>query len=224
MKTLMASSWVRVAAIGWSLGVVTLGMTLIGSIATESVSALSGQVANALSTEKADSLALSTFEPAYEAEPLPILASLPGSYYPEPGLASDPSTGRADFSEALASDRMATVGGAVLTQMLGVQHRDPESGVDRGPVLVEGRAIQLSDLTLVEFRFLPGAEKYTTVVKTTGGFHTPTDAWIAVWTRDGVSVPEWSMEDATVMVAVVMKDGTGTIHSIQAGRADPPTE
>lgn len=134
---------------------------------------------------------------------------------------NDPRQGTTDFSRDEALARMSTLASAAVTQTLGSERIDPEFKLTLPPVTVDGHPIQLDDMTLAEFRFMPSNTRYTTVAKTSGGFNDPTDAWVAVWIRNGVSVSTWGDGPAAGGVAVVMEDGTGKVHSLTAGKFDP---
>jgi len=133
----------------------------------------------------------------------------------------DPQPGAADFTEQEATERMSSVAARTLAETVGVDRVSPETGAFVPAARVDGHPIDFGDLTLREFRFAPSITEYTTVADTFGGFTEPTDAWIAVWERDGVPAPEWDNVETTVMIAIVMEDGTGVIDSIQAGKSDP---
>ena len=97
-------------------------------------------------------------------------------------------------------------------------------GVESPATAIDGRLITLEDLRLVEVRFEPRATLIATSVNsinTFTGFPKPTDAWVAVWLREGVPAPEWGGIPTTVRVVAVIEDGTGKVRSVHAGKFNP---
>lgn len=111
--------------------------------------------------------------------------------------------------------RFRIVAGAIATQLFGSDVVKPDTGATRLAYQVDGHPVALDDLDLKEFRFIPAATSYTTVANTSGGFAKPTDAWIGVWERDGITAPNQPAAD--LRIVIVMEDATGAIHSVQAG-------
>lgn len=144
----------------------------------------------------------------------PIFAQFP-SGYAEPAAAADPHTGEADFSRDEAARRMDIVANAIVAQLFAKDTVNPETYGVRPAFEVDGHTVTLNDLDQLEFRFIPAATSYTSAVGTSGGFARPTDAWIATWQRKGVTTPGQPTSD--LRIVIVMEDGTGAIHSVQAG-------
>ncbi|MBI2767499.1 MAG: hypothetical protein HYX53_16510 [Chloroflexi bacterium] len=124
--------------------------------------------------------------------------------------------GAPDFSDAEAQQRMAVAAEEKIADVLGMPRRMAETDVPA--IFIEGRQIRLADLSQVEFRFVPQAERVTTIANTSTGFSKPTDAWVGVWMREGVPAPEWGNALTSVRVVVIMEDGTGKIRSVHVGK------
>jgi hypothetical protein len=144
------------------------------------------------------------------------------SVHADAGEVAAQRPGEADFSEADALRRLTGVAQPRVTEFLATARRAGE--VESPAITIDGRLISLEDLRLVEFRFEPRATLITTSVNsinTSTGFPKPTDAWVAVWLREGVPAPEWGGILTTVRVVAIIEDGTGKVRSVHAGKFNP---
>jgi hypothetical protein len=85
---------------------------------------------------------------------------------------------------------------------------------------IDGHAIALTDLTLAEFRFVPGAKSVKTSIGTGAAFGTSRSVWVAAWQRKGVAIEGWA-DPADVEVTVVIEDRTGRVLATSAGATNP---
>jgi hypothetical protein len=129
--------------------------------------------------------------------------------------------GRKQFSEAEALGIMTETAARRIEETIG-RPQPTESG-EALVAEVEGRALSLADLELTELTFVPATLRAETSAGTFSEFVEPTDAWVAVWTRSGVTAPDWGVP-ADIRVVAIMKDGSGDIRSLHVMRVNPAAE
>ena len=153
---------------------------------------------------------------------VPAVGGTSLSAHADSGDLIDLHPGERDFSDVDALQRITVVGQEQVSASLATARTVHEAEVPA--IVIDGHLIVLGDFRLVEFRFEPQAKLIRTsvnAINTSTGFPKPTDAWVAIWLREDVPVPEWGGVLTTLKVVAVIEDGTGKVRSVHVGKFNP---
>jgi hypothetical protein len=103
-----------------------------------------------------------------------------------------------------------------------VEARLPETLSSKELAQIGGRAINVSDLQLIDSAFAPEAVEITS---SAGKFRftssSPRSVWVLIFRAQPVEMPDWGINDGVVEAQIVVNDKTGDIEASNILRYNP---